>query len=346
MATALESTITQANRRPISSVHTLTGIRILSLAAYAPAETVRNEDLAALGYDDKWIIQRTGIRERRRTPPQLATSDLSWEAARRCLEQAGVQPSEIDLIIVATVTPDAPMPSTACHLQRRLGTHGPAMDLNAACSGFIYALVTAAQFVKSGCSRRALVVGADVMSRVVNPRDKKTFPLFGDAAGAVLVGPGQQDQGFLAYTLGADGHGADLLRVPAGGTREPMTPEGLARERQFLQMDGRSVFKWAIRVVCDSALDVLAHARMAAAGIDLVALHQANVRIINAIVDDLGFDPGKVLVNVERYGNTSAASIPLVLAEAQAQGRLSPGSLVLTSGFGAGLTWGTALIRW
>jgi len=276
----------------------------------------------------------------------MATSDLAWEASRRCLDAAGVAAPDVDLILVATVTPDSPMPSTACQLQRRLGSHAAAMDLNAACSGFVFALATAAQFVQSQFSRLALVVGAEVMSRVVNPRDKKTYPLFGDAAGAVLVGAGQAEQGLLAYTLGADGQGADLLYVPAGGSREPTCAESLMLERQFLRMDGRSVFKWAVRTVGDSVRDVLGHAHVTACDLDVVALHQANVRILDAVSDDLGLDPDKVIVNVSRYGNTSAASVPLVLDQSHQAERLAPGSLVLMSGFGAGLTWGTALMRW
>ena len=302
--------------------------------------------MAALGYDDQWIIQRTGIRERRSAPAHLATSDLAWEAARRCLDKAGVSGKEVDLILVATATPDTLIPSTACYLQRRLGAAAPAMDLNAACSGFVFALVTAAQFIKSGCSRRALVVGADLMSRIVNPKDKKTFPLFGDAAGAVLLGAGREDQGLVAYSLGSDGEGADMLKLPAGGTREPFSADTLARHRHYLRMDGRAVFKWAVRIVADSVTDVLRHARVAPADLDLVALHQANIRILDAVADDLHFDRSRVFVNVDRYGNTSAASVPLVLDEAHAQGCVSAGDLVLMSGFGAGLTWGTALFRW
>ena len=191
-----------------------------------------------------------------------------------------------------------------------------------------------------------LVVGAEVMSRIVNPRDKKTFPLFGDAAGAVLLGAGQEEQGLLAYSLGADGQGADLLCVPAGGSREPVCRESLALERQFLRMDGRSVFKWAVRIVGDSVREVLGHAGMAPSDLDVIALHQANIRILDAVSHDLGFDSEKVIINLSRYGNTSAASVPLVLDEANSMGRLSPGALVLMSGFGAGLTWGTALMRW
>ncbi|MFV1968057.1 MAG: beta-ketoacyl-ACP synthase III, partial [Pirellulaceae bacterium] len=346
MATATERVQGKAQRATSGGFHTLTGVQMLAIGAFAPEEIVRNQDLAELGYDEGWIVQRTGIRERRRAPANMASSDVALEASRRCLEKAGLTADDIGLILVATTTPDTPIPSTACHLQRLLGAKAPAMDLNAACSGFVFALVTAAQYVKTGFCQNALVVGVDLMTRLVNPEDHKTFPLFGDGAGAALVGPGNAEQGFLAYTLGSDGKGADMLHTPAGGTREPLTAESLAKKRQFLQMEGRLVFRWAVRMVADSIVDVLQEARVAPNELDLIALHQANIRIIDAVVDDLDVDRDKVFVNVDRYGNTSAASIPLVLDEAHAQGRISAGDMVMMSGFGAGLTWGTALFRW
>jgi 3-oxoacyl-[acyl-carrier-protein] synthase-3 len=319
---------------------------VLSVGAYAPEQIVRNEDLAEFGYDPEWILQRTGIRQRRRAAPGVATSDLAYEAAMSCLAAAGTDPRELDLILVATTTPDTVMPSTACHLQRRLGAVAPAMDLQAACAGFMYALVTGMQFIKSGCSRRVLVVGADIMSRIVSAADRKTYPLFGDGAGAVLLGPGRDDQGLLAYTLGAEGEGGDLLITRAGGSREPLTAESLAANRHCLAMDGRAVFKWAVRVIIDSIADVLYHAQVTPEEIDLLVLHQANVRIIDAAVEALGISRDKVVVNLDRYGNTSAASIPLALAEAQQEGRLHRGDRVLLCGFGAGLAWGAAVVEW
>ena len=188
-----------------SRLGTLTGVQILATGSYAPEQIVRNEDLAELGYDADWILQRTGIRQRRHAPPGQATSDVAYEAAVRCLQAADVQPAEVDLILLATMTPDSPMPTTACLVQQRLGCVAPALEMNAACSGFMYAMVTAMQFVKTGCSRRVLVIGVDLMSRSVNPADKRTYPLFGDGGGAVLLGPGEPDQGLLAYTLGSEG---------------------------------------------------------------------------------------------------------------------------------------------
>lgn len=329
-----------------SPLRSLTGVQILATGGYVPERSVSNEHLGH-GYDPAWILQRTGIVERRRAAPDEATSDLAYEAAVRCIEQAGVDPDEIDLLIVATMTPDSPMPSAACQLHRRLGLTGvPAMDVNAACAGFMYALITGAQFVKSGCSRYALVVGADVMSQIVDPQDQKTYPLFGDGAGAVLLGAGSAEQGLRAYTLGADGSGADLLYIAAGGSREPLTPEALLAKRHKVCMDGRAVFKWAVRLLYDAVMDVLGHAQCSPADVDLVVLHQANIRIIEAAVDNLGIDRRKVVVNLDRYGNTSAGSIPLALAEAHAQGRLRSGDRVLLCGFGAGLAWGAALMQW
>ncbi len=329
-----------------SRLSTLTGVQILATGSYLPDRIVRNEDLAELGYDADWIIQRTGIRERRHAPLGQVTSDVGYEAAVRCLEAADVSPAEVDLILVATMTPDSPMPTTACLIQQRLGCIAPSLEINAACSGFMYALVTGMQFVKTGCSRRVLVIGVDLMSRAVNPADKRTYPLFGDGGGAVLLGPGQPEQGLVSYTLGAEGDADGWLCQPAGGTREPITPEVLAAGRQYIHMEGRSVFKWAVRVLVDSASDVLRHARSSPHDMDLVIFHQANARIIDAAVDDLQFDRQRVIMNLDRYGNTSAGSMPLALDEACRQNRVHRGDRLLLSGFGGGLSWGTGIMHW
>jgi 3-oxoacyl-[acyl-carrier-protein] synthase-3 len=210
----------------------------------------------------------------------------------------------------------------------------------------MYALVTGMQFIKSGYSQRALVVGADLMTRIVDPADKKTFPLFGDAAGAVLLGAGAGDQGLSSYTLGADGAGADLLVVPGGGSRQPLSKAVLAGNQHFLQMDGRAVFKWAVRLLSETIQDVLRHAGRTASDLDLLVFHQANVRIIDAVADEVGVGRDKLVINLDRYGNTSAASIPLALDEAHLEGRVSRGDDVLLCGFGAGLAWGAALLKW
>ncbi len=324
----------------------LMGVSILGQGAFAPTERVRNEDLAPLGYDPDWIVQRTGIRERRRAPADWATSDVALVAAQACLDDCGLAPSDLDLILVATVTPDTFMPSTACNLQHRLGSAAPAMDINAACAGFLYALVTGMQFVHSGSCRHVLVVGADLMMRTVNPRDHKTYPLFGDGAGAVVVAEGEGRQGLLAYTLGSEGDLGASLSIPAGGSRELASAEALAAGRQFIHMDGRSVFKWAVRVIQDASNDVLHHAQLSIDDVDLVVMHQANSRIIDAAVEGLGIHRSRVLTNLDRFGNTSAASVPMVLAEAAQAGKIEAGDRILLLGFGAGLAWGAAIMQW
>lgn len=324
----------------------LTGVQVLATGACAPEEVITNQDLAELGYDEEWIVKRTGIQARRRAAADQATSDLAAEAARRCLARAGVEPRDVDLIVLATMTPDHPTPSTACLVQQKLGGGAAAMDVNAACAGFMYALTTAMQFVKSGTARNALAIGADTMSRIVNPEDRKTFPLFGDGGGAVLLGPGGEDQGLVAFTLGADGRGSQLLIQPGGGSREPLTTESLLLGRQYIQMDGRVVFKWAVRLIRETTRDVLRHAQLELGDLDWIVMHQANQRIIDAAAADLGVPLDRVLVNVDRYGNTSAGTIPLVLDEAHAAGKFRPGDKILVIGFGAGLAWGSAILQW
>ncbi|MDB4676757.1 ketoacyl-ACP synthase III [bacterium] len=324
----------------------ISGVRIAATGSYVPEEIVTNEDLAALGCDSEWIIRRTGIRERRRASDNEATSDLCYEAAVRCMREANIAASDLDLIVVATITPDNPTPSTACHLQKRLNAIAPSMDINAACAGFMYGLVTAAQFVAAGNSKCALVIGADVMSRTINPEDKKTYPLFGDAAGAVILQPEAETKGISSYQLGSEGCGGEMLCIPAGGTRAPLTPERYETGQQYLVMDGRNVFKWAVRVVDESAKQVLEHANVAANELDMVILHQANQRIIDSAVSDLDVPREKVFVNLDRYGNTSGASIPLALDEAVKENKIKRGDRVLMCGFGSGLAWGTALVNW
>jgi 3-oxoacyl-[acyl-carrier-protein] synthase-3 len=330
-----------------SPLRSLRGVQVLSTGSYVPEIVVPNEELeASLGYEPGWIFQRTGIRQRRHAPRDMATSDLAVEAARRAIEKAGVDPYEIDLVIVGTFTPDMPIPSTACQVQHRLRLNAPAMDVSAACAGFIYAMVTGMQFVATGCSKLALVVGADCNSRILNPRDQRTYPLFGDGAGAVLLAPGSPDQGLAAYTMGADGSGLDLLNRPMGGSRLPPSCALMEQEQQYMRMDGRAVFKWAIGVLSDTIGDVLRSAEMTLGDVDLLVAHQANMRIIDAAVHAVGLDPGKVFTNLDRYGNTSAGSIPLALDEACTEGRIRRGDRLILSGFGAGLVWGTALLRW
>lgn len=324
----------------------LTGVQVIGTGGFVPDNVVRNEDLAALGCDPQWIIQRTGIRERRHAPPEMATSDMAIAAAEAAMQQAGVKASDIDLVVLATFTPDWPVPATACQVQTRLGINAPAMDIQAACAGFIYAMITGMQFVATRCSRLALILGSDTNSRVVDPADKKIYPLFGDGAGAVLLAPGSPEQGMLAYTMGSEGSGADLLYTPMGGSRMRPCASGFEAKQHYLKMDGRPVFKWAVRLLAQTIREVLEAASLSLDDIALVVLHQANVRIIDAAVEELGLPREKVPMQIERYGNTSAGSIPLVLDEANRAGRLHRGDAVLISGFGAGLAWGTGVMRW
>ena len=320
------------------------GFRLAGTGSHVPAAVVTNADLAHLGCDPQWIVARSGIHERRHAPPDIATSDLATAAARRAIAMAGIDPTAIDLLVLGTFTPDMCIPSTACIVQEALDLDAPAMDVTAACAGFAYALVTAAQFLAAGTSRLALVVGADTNSRVVDPADIKTWPLFGDGAGAVLLeATGSPDQGLLATALGSDGRGAGLLACRMSGSRQPISAAGAARREQFMQMDGRAVFKWAIRLVDDNIRQVIEHAGLPLEVIDLFVLHQANARIIEGVRAALGIPEEKMAINLDRYGNTSSGSIPLALDEAWQAGRVGPGSTVVVCGFGGGLAWGSAV---
>ncbi|HWY88497.1 MAG TPA: beta-ketoacyl-ACP synthase III [Gemmataceae bacterium] len=325
----------------------LMGVKVLATGSYVPDGVVSNDHLhERFGFDSDWIVKRTGIHERRHALPHQATSDLCCEAARRCIDSAGVQVADIDLLLLATFTPDMSFPSTACLVQDQLKLRCPAFDLQAACAGFMYALITGAAYVASGASNLALIIGGDCNSRVVNPNDIKTYPLFGDGAGAILLTRGRPDQGILSYSLGADGSGGDLLSRPACGSRLPATTELIAKGLHYMHMDGRAVFRWAVAILCDTIQDVLKHSGYNPSDIDLYIPHQANIRIINAAVDVLHISRGRVFNNLERYGNTSAGSVPLALDEARAEDRVHDDDLIVLSGFGAGLAWGTALVRW
>ncbi len=329
-----------------SPLRKLLGVQIVGTGSFVPENVVTNEDLASLGCDADWILQRTGIRERRHVPPGMSTSDMAIAAAERALESSGVQRDEIDLLILATLSPDRLMPATATVVQDQLGLNCGAMDLSAACSGFLYALVTAMQFVATGGSRRALVIGSDANSRVVNPQDKKTYPLFGDGAGAVVLAPGSAEQGALAYTLGSDGAGTDLLCRRAGGASMPYNPTGENDGSWFLEMEGRAVFKWAVRLVEQCSRDVVNAAELTLDQIDWWLLHQANARILDSAAESLGIEREKVAMHLDRYGNTSAGSVPIALDEMVRAGKIKRGQILLMSGFGAGLTWGTTVWRW
>ena len=316
-------------------------VTITGLGAYAPERVITNDELAQMvDTSDEWIIERTGIRERRIAAETQALSDLSMPAIRQALEQAGSDGTDVDLLIVATVTPDMMFPSTSAILADQLGAKdAAAYDLSAGCTGFMYALAQAYGMVASGLSKRALVVGGDVLSRILDWTDRSTVVLFGDGAGAVVLEP-SEEAGFLAFELGADGGGGEHLWLPGSGSRKFEDPDRLVK------MNGREVFKFATRVLVSSAEAVLERCGAAVEDVDVYVPHQANVRIIDHATKKLRIPSERVVINVDRYGNTSSGSIPLALADAQADGRLRPGKLVLMTGMGAGLTWGSALMRW
>ena len=320
-----------------SDVH----VTITGLGGHVPERVITNDELAQLvDTSDEWIVERTGIRERRIAAETEALSDISLPAAQQALEQAGSDGKDIDLLIVATVTPDMMFPSTAAILADRLGAaDAAAYDLSAGCTGFMYGLAQAYGMVAAGLARRALVVGGDVLSRILDWTDRSTVVLFGDGAGAVVIEP-SDEAGFLAFELGADGAGGEHLWLPGSGSRRFEEPDGLVK------MNGREVFKFATRVLVQSAEAVLDRYGTNVGDVDVYVPHQANVRIIDHATKKLGIPSDRVVINVDRYGNTSSGSIPLALAEAQADGRLQSGNLVLMTGMGAGLTWGSAVMRW
>lgn len=336
-----------AGKRSSRRTQTLLGVQVVSTGSYVPDIVVSNDELASkFGFDSDWITQRTGILSRRHARPDQATSDLCVEAARKAIRAARVNPQDIDLVVVGTFTPDFSFPSTACIVQDKLELDAAAVDVQAACSGFMYAMVTAAQYVATGNSKLALVIGGDCNSRVTNPMDQRTAPLFGDGAGAVLLAAGEPHQGLICYQMGADGSGGQLLDRPSGGSRRPPTHADLDEGLQYLRMDGRNVFKWAVKLVTETIDLVLGKTGMSPHDVSLYVLHQANIRIINAAMEQLGVSHDKVFNNLQKYGNTSGGSIPIALDEAFQAGRIHRGDTLLLSGFGAGLTWGTALLRW
>jgi 3-oxoacyl-[acyl-carrier-protein] synthase III len=331
--------IAKANgQRPVS---------ITGFGAYAPERVLTNEELSTMvDTSDEWIMERTGIRERRVAAPEQALSDLCLPATYQALEQAGTAAKDVDLIVVATVTPDMAFPSTGALLADAIGApDAAAYDLSAGCTGFMYALAQAYGMIAGGLSERALVVGGDVLSRIVDWNDRSTCVLFGDGAGAVVLE--QVDEGgFLGFELGAEGSGGVHLYLPAGGSREATTAESVAAGDHYVRMNGREVFKFATRVLVSSAHDIVDECGVTIDDVDVYIPHQANVRIIDYAAKKLGIPQNRVVVNADHYGNTSSGSIPLAIADAAADGRLRPGELVLMTGMGAGLTWGSALMTW
>jgi 3-oxoacyl-[acyl-carrier-protein] synthase III len=324
------------------------GAKITALGCYVPPRVLTNRDLERMvDTSDEWIVQRVGIRERHIAAPEMATSDMAVLAACAALNQRGISGGEIEVILVCTVTPDMMFPSTACLVQDRIGAKGAwGFDLVAACSGFIYGLTTAAHLVKSGAHKKVLVIGADTMSRIIDYTDRATCILFGDGAGAMLVEPGEADEGFLDFLNEIDGSGGDALKMPAGGSRLPASAETVAQRLHFVKQEGQTVFKYAVRKTYEVCRELLQRHGLTASDIKLLIPHQANARIITAAADRLGLREDQVVIDIERFGNTTAATIPLAARDAIEAGRLKKGDLVMFASVGAGFTVGANLWRW
>ncbi len=329
----------------------MTGVRgstIVGLGRAIPEKVLTNADLETLvDTTAEWIFERTGIRERRIAPEGVATSDLAFEAAGEALRDAAVDPADLDLIIVGTATPDMVFPATACLLQDRLGAKkAGAFDASAACTSWVYGCAMAHGYVAAGLAETVLVVGAETLSRITNWKDRSTCILFGDSAAAVVIRPAAPGEGFLSFVLGANGAGGPLLSLPAGGSRLPASFETVERGQHFITMQGREVYRFAVRCIPQAIQAAAARAGIPLEEVDHFIPHQANVRIINGAADRLGQPREKFFLNVERYGNTSSASVPVALYEAYAQGRIGPGDRLVLVAFGGGLTWGATALRW
>ena len=321
---------------------------IVGTGSYVPQRVLTNAELEKMvDTTDEWIVTRTGIRERHIAAPDEATSDMGAEAARRALENAGVSPETVDLIVVATITPDMGFPNTACFVQAKIGAKNAfCYDIEAACSGFVYGLDLARQYIGTGSARTVLVIGAEKISCITDWSDRSLCVLFGDAAGAAVVQAVPGHNGILASVMRSDGTLSHLLRLPGGGSRHPASAETLAAGLHYMKMDGRDVFKHAVTCMTDVARRALDKAGLTVDDLDLIIPHQANQRIVSAIGDRLGGDPGKYYVNLDRFGNTSAASVILALDEARRTGRLKRGDKVLLVAFGGGFTWGATILEW
>jgi 3-oxoacyl-[acyl-carrier-protein] synthase-3 len=323
--------------------------KISALGTYVPPRLLTNADLEKMvDTTNEWIMTRVGIRERHVVDKGVATSDLAVEAAKIALAQRGLAPTDIDAIIVGTVTPDMLFPSTACLVQHKLGAKGAwGFDLSAACSAFIYSLQTGAQFIATGSHKRVLVIGADVMSSIIDYADRATCVIFGDGAGAAILEPAEDDSvGLIDYIHEVDGSGGSFLQMPAGGSLNPATHQTVDQKMHYVHQDGQQVFKFAVRKQTELCLKLLERNGLTGADIDAFIPHQANLRIISATADRLGLKPESVIVNIDRYGNTTAGTIPLAMNTAMEQGRLKKGSLVMLASVGAGFTIGATLLRW
>jgi len=321
---------------------------VIGLGSYVPERILTNHDLEKIvDTTDEWIQTRTGITERHISSGEQASSDLGLIAAQRALDDANITPAEIDLIIVATATPDMLFPSTACIIQSKLGANrAAAFDIGAGCTGFIYALVTAAQFISNGSYKKVLVIGAETLSKVTNWSDRNTCVLLADGAGAVVLDAVPFGEGVLGFTLGADGNGGKYLLQPAGGSRLPASIETVKQNLHTLQMNGPEIFKFAVKIMVEVTEETLKKANLLKEDVNLFIPHQANRRIIEAATKRLGFSMNKVVVNIDRFGNTSSASIPIAMQEAFGNGRIYTGDNLLLMGFGAGITWGAVALKW
>lgn len=323
-------------------------VGILGIGHYVPEKVLTNKDMEQIvETSDQWITERTGIKQRHIAAPEEATSDLAYNAAMEALKDAGVKAEELDLVIVGTASPDHAFPSTACLVQDRIGAvNAAAFDLTAGCSGFVYSLAVASQMVKTGLYNKILIIGAETLSRIMNWTDRNTCVLFGDGAGAAVVGPVEEGYGVLGIDMGADGSGGVHLMQPAGGSRMPASEQTVADNDHTIHMNGQEVFKFAIQIMGKTAKNALAKANMSAEELNMLFPHQANMRIITSAAKRLKMPMEKVWVNVNKYANTSAASIPIALCEAQAAGALKKGDNILLDGFGAGLTWAAIVLKW
>ena len=323
--------------------------KITAVSHFLPERRVTNNDLAKIvDTSDEWIFERTGIRERRVADKGVASSDLGAKAAIQVLEKRGVDPSEIDLIIFATVTPDMFFPASACLVQNKIGaTRAWGFDLSGACSGFLYALTTGAQFIQNGAHKKVLVIGADVMTSIIDFQDRATCVLFGDGAGAVLLEAAEDgEQGIIDFILRCDGSGGQFLYMPAGGSLNPSSAETVQKKMHYVHQDGKNVFKFAVRGMAEVSYDILVRNKIDINDIKLYIPHQANLRIIRAAMDRLNLDESRVAINIEKYANTTAATIPICLSEAVETKRIEKNDYVLLASFGAGFTWGSVLLRW
>jgi 3-oxoacyl-[acyl-carrier-protein] synthase-3 len=326
----------------------LPGAKISALGCHVPPGVLTNQDLEKIvDTSNQWIVERTGISERHIAAPDIATSDMATEAARIVLAERGIDASELDAIIVCTVTPDMFFPATACLVQDRIGARGAwGFDLVAACSGFIYGLTTAAHFVMAGTHRKVLVIGADTMSRILDYQDRSTCILFGDAAGAMLIEPTDDGNGFIGFMNEIDGSGGDYLKMPAGGSRMPSTRESVDQRMHFVKQEGAQVFKYAVRKMEELCVRLLECHHLTPKDVKLLIPHQANRRIIMGVAERLGMDLERVIINIDRFGNTTGATIPLATRDAVESGKLQKGDIVLFAAVGAGFTAGVNLWRW